>query len=79
MVPSWRILQRADLSPWWSLFSLFPLGTIPDLRIVAFEDGQRGSKVRETEWPGPLARLYTLNIPGVTVYTHARAFEGAFA
>ena len=36
IVPSWRILRRAGLSPWWSLFSLVPLGTIPVLWIIAY-------------------------------------------
>jgi hypothetical protein len=36
MVPCWRILRRTSLSPWWSLFSLIPLGTIPVLWIVAY-------------------------------------------
>jgi hypothetical protein len=36
MVPSWRILRRTGLSPWWSLLSLMPLGTIPVLWIVAY-------------------------------------------
>ena len=36
MVPSWRILQRIGLSPWWSLFSVVPFGTIVILWIIAY-------------------------------------------
>jgi hypothetical protein len=42
IVPSWRILRRAGLSPWWSLFSLVPLGTIPVLWIIAYRRWPRG-------------------------------------
>ena len=31
IIPSWRILRRIGLSPWWSLFSFVPIGTICDL------------------------------------------------
>jgi len=43
MVPSWRILRRAGLSPWWSLFSLVPLGTIPVLWIIAYRRWPKGN------------------------------------
>jgi hypothetical protein len=37
MAPSWRILQRAGLSPWWSLFSFVPMiGTIVILWLIAY-------------------------------------------
>jgi uncharacterized membrane protein YhaH (DUF805 family) len=36
-VPSWRILRRAGLSPWWSLLSFVPMiGTILILWIIAY-------------------------------------------
>jgi len=36
-VPSWRILRRTGLSPWWSLLSFVPMiGTILILWIIAY-------------------------------------------
>ena len=36
-VPSWRILRRAGLSPWWSLLSFVPMiGTILILWILQY-------------------------------------------
>jgi uncharacterized membrane protein YhaH (DUF805 family) len=43
-VPSWRILRRAGLSPWWSLLSFVPMiGTIAILWIVAYRKWPRGN------------------------------------
>jgi hypothetical protein len=36
-------LRRAGLSPWWSLFSLVPLGTIPVLWIIAYRRWPKGA------------------------------------
>jgi hypothetical protein len=43
MVPSWWILQRIGLSPWWSLFSIVPLGTIVMLWIIAYRRWPEGN------------------------------------
>jgi hypothetical protein len=43
IVPLWRILRRVGLSPWWSLFSLVPLGTIPVLWIIAYRRWPKGN------------------------------------
>ena len=43
MVPSWRILRRAGLSPWWSLFSFLPMiGTMLILWIIAYRRWPKG-------------------------------------
>jgi len=54
IVPSWRILRRAGLSPSWSLFSLFPLGTIPVSWIIAYRRWPKGNRVA-TQRPPQLA------------------------
>ncbi|MEO1723137.1 MAG: hypothetical protein AAFR84_12085 [Pseudomonadota bacterium] len=42
VVALWRIVPRAGLSPWWSLFALFPVLGLPALLLyLAF-----------TPWPG---------------------------
>jgi len=43
MVPSWRILRRIGLSPWWSLFSFVPIGTIVILWIIAYRRWPKGN------------------------------------
>jgi hypothetical protein len=43
MVPSWRILRRIGLSPWWSLCSFVPIGTIVMLWIIAYRRWPKGN------------------------------------
>lgn len=43
-VPSWRILRRAGLSPWWSLLSFVPMfGTIAILWMIAYRKWPQGN------------------------------------
>ena len=41
VVPLWRILPRAGLSPWWALVAIVPLGLVILLWMLAFK-----------RWPG---------------------------
>jgi len=59
IVPSWRILRRAGLSPSWSLFSLFPLGTIPVSWIIAYRRWPKGNR-DATQRPPQLAASFLL-------------------
>jgi len=44
-VPSWRILRRVGLSPWWSLLSFVPMfGTIAILWLIAYRRWPEGSR-----------------------------------
>jgi hypothetical protein len=59
IVPSWRILRRAGLSPSWSLFSLFPLGTIPVSWIIAYRRWPKGNR-DATQRPPQLVASFLL-------------------
>lgn len=41
VVPLWKILPRAGLSPWWALVAIVPLGLVVLLWVLAFK-----------RWPG---------------------------
>ncbi len=43
MIPSWRILRRTGLSPWWSLLAFVPVGFVVVLWLIAYRRWPKGT------------------------------------